>query len=157
MTFHAAVFGSYLCRFMIHRPRVVITYGSESVTTAELKGDTVGALPAAESRVRLLRMCHGAAAIVTVLDQMDKWSQILTADGYIGYVKNKPLERNVTTDDTGYRLRSHRIIQAFIMDGKVNLVWHQINYAEMNSEFASDTEAVTGVNVISPTWYFLAE
>ena len=41
------------------------------------------------------------------------------------------------------------------MDGKVNLVWHQINYAEMNSEFASDTEAVTGVNVISPTWYFL--
>lgn len=92
-------------------------------------------------------------SIVTVLDQMDKWSQILTADGYIGYVKNSRLKGIATTTrDTVYASPDYTSIH---MDGKVNLVWHQINYAEMNSEFASDTEAVTGVNVISPTWYFL--
>jgi spore germination protein YaaH len=39
----------------------------------------------------------------------------------------------------------------------VNLVWHQINYAEMNNNLASDMADVTGVNVISPTWYFLSD
>lgn len=131
--------------------RVVITYGSEEVTTAELKGDTAvryrGGI-----KSPIITDANGGS-IVTVLDQMDKWSQILTADGYIGYVKNSRLKGIATTTrDTVYASPDYTSIH---MDGKVNLVWHQINYAEMNSEFASDTESVTGVNVISPTWYFL--
>ena len=131
--------------------RVVITYGSESVTTAELKGDTAVRYRGGIKSPIITEATGGS--IVTVLDQMDKWSQILTADGYIGYVKNSHLKGIATTTrDTVYASPDYTSIH---MDGKVNLVWHQINYAEMNSEFASDTETVTGVNVISPTWYFL--
>lgn len=81
----------------------------------------------------------------------------MVADSHSGrlyrLVKNSRLKGIATTTrDTVYASPDYTSIH---MDGKVNLVWHQINYAEMNSEFASDTEAVTGVNVISPTWYFL--
>ena len=144
-------YSDLICAVYDTPSRVVITYGSESVTTAELKGDTAvryrGGI-----KSPIITEATGSS-IVTVLNQMDKWSQILTADGYIGYVKNSRLKGIATTTrDTVYASPDYTSIH---MDGKVNLVWHQINYAEMNSEFASDTEAVTGVNVISPTWYFL--
>ena len=144
-------YSDLICAVYDTPSRVVITYGSESVTTAELKGDTAVRYRGGIKSPIITEGTGGS--IVTVLDQMDKWSQILTADGYIGYVKNSRLKGIATTTrDTVYASPDYTSIH---MDGKVNLVWHQINYAEMNSEFASDTEAVTGVNVISPTWYFL--
>lgn len=144
-------YSDLICAVYDTPSRVVITYGSESVTTAELKGDTAVRYRGGIKSPIITEATGGS--IVTVLDQMDKWSQILTADGYIGYVKNSRLKGIATTTrDTVYASPDYTSIH---MDGKVNLVWHQINYAEMNSEFASDTEAVTGVNVISPTWYFL--
>ena len=144
-------YSDLICAVYDTPSRVVVTYGSESVTTAELKGDTAVRYRGGIKSPIITEATGGS--IVTVLDQMDKWSQILTADGYIGYVKNSRLKGIATTTrDTVYASPDYTSIH---MDGKVNLVWHQINYAEMNSEFASDTEAVTGVNVISPTWYFL--
>ena len=144
-------YSDLICAVYDTPSRVVITYGSESVTTAELKGDMAVRYRGGIKSPIITEATGGS--IVTVLDQMDKWSQILTADGYIGYVKNSRLKGIATTTrDTVYASPDYTSIH---MDGKVNLVWHQINYAEMNSEFASDTEAVTGVNVISSTWYFL--
>jgi spore germination protein YaaH len=92
---------------------------------------------------------------VTLLEQLENWSLVCTADGYIGYVKNSCLsdvqetERPSVYDGPEYTSLS--------LDERVNLIWHQINYAEMNAGFAEDTAQMSGVNVISPTWYFLAD
>lgn len=133
--------------------RVVITYGSEEVTTARIKKDTVVRYQGGIKSPIVTDVTEDSE--VTVLEQMDSWSKILTADGYIGYVKNKQLaDVTQTTRETVYAGPEYTSIH---LDEKVNLVWHQIDYQEMNSQFAEDTADVTGVNVISPTWYFLAD
>ena len=133
--------------------RVVITYGSEEVTTARIKKDTVVRYQGGIKSPIVTDVTEDSE--VTVLEQMDSWSKVLTADGYIGYVKNKQLaDVTQTTRETVYAGPEYMSIH---LDEKVNLVWHQIDYQEMNSQFAEDTADVTGVNVISPTWYFLAD
>ena len=133
--------------------RVVITYGSEEVTTARIKKDTVVRYQGGIKSPIVTDVTEDSE--VTVLEQMDSWSKVLTADGYIGYVKNKQLaDVTQTTRETVYAGPEYTSIH---LDEKVNLVWHQIDYQEMNSQFAEDTADVTGGNVISPTWYFLAD
>lgn len=133
--------------------RVVITYGSEDVTTARIKKDTVVRYQGGIKSPIVTDVTEDSE--VTVLEQMDSWSKVLTADGYIGYVKNKQLaDVTQTTRETVYAGPEYTSIH---LDEKVNLVWHQIDYQEMNSQFAEDTADITGVNVISPTWYFLAD
>lgn len=133
--------------------RVVLTYGSEEVTTARIKKDTVVRYQGGIKSPIVTDVTEDSE--VTVLEQMDSWSKVLTADGYIGYVKNKQLaDVTQTTRETVYAGPEYTSIH---LDEKVNLVWHQIDYQEMNSQFAEDTADVTGVNVISPTWYFLAD
>ena len=133
--------------------RVVITYGSEEVTTARIKKDTVVRYQGGIKSPIVTDVTEDSE--VTVLEQMDSWSKVLTADGYIGYVKNKQLaDVTQTTRETVYAGPEYTSIH---LDEKVNLVWHQIDYQEMNSQFSEDTADITGVNVISPTWYFLAD
>ena len=133
--------------------RVVITYGSKEVTTARIKKDTVVRYQGGIKSPIVTDVTGDSE--VTVLEQMDSWSKVLTADGYIGYVKNKQLaDVAQTTRETVYAGPEYTSLH---LDEKVNLVWHQIDYQEMNSQFAEDTADVTGVNVISPTWYFLAD
>ena len=92
---------------------------------------------------------------VRVVDRMKNWSRIVTADGFIGYMQNKdltePLEEEITRefDEIEY--------PSIAMDETVNLVWHMTGIAESNDYFASDTEGMKGVNVISPTWFSLED
>ena len=145
-------YSDLICAVYDTPSRVVITYGSESVTTAELKGDTAVRYRGGIKSPIITEATGGS--IVTVLDQMDKWSQILTADGYIGYVKNSRLKGIATTTrDTVYASPDYTSIH---MDGKVNLVWHQISNMDSNYALSSDIESMTGVNTISPTWFSVA-
>ncbi|MCD7840987.1 MAG: SH3 domain-containing protein, partial [Lachnospiraceae bacterium] len=69
--------------------RVVITSGSTTVTTAEIKKDAVVRYRGGIKSEILTKVSVGEQ--VTVIEQMDRWSQVVTSDGYIGYIKNKYL------------------------------------------------------------------
>lgn len=43
------------------------------------------------------------------------------------------------------------------MDGRVNLAWHQVTSTDANSYFADAVQNMTGVNVISPTWFSVTD
>ena len=92
---------------------------------------------------------------VFVLDQLSHWMKVLTKDGYIGYVKSgrmaEPATENVTTDIPAQEYPS------IAMDGKVTLVWHQISSKDGNDTLSDMTAKMTGVNVISPTWFSLTD
>lgn len=133
--------------------RVVITFGSREVTTAELKRDTAVRYQGGIKSPILTEAEKGS--LVTVLEEMDQWSRVLTEDGYIGYVKNSRMKDFYPTRRDMYR--EEETYTSLSLGERVNLVWHQINYPEMNQNFADDTGTMTGVNVISPTWYFLAD
>lgn len=133
--------------------RIVVTRGSVQQTVANVKKD---------SAVRYLGGIKSpiitdvtAGSQVRVLEQMENWSQIMTADGYIGYIKNNRLSDIETiTTETFYQEPQYTSIS---LGEKVNLVWHQINYPEMNSDLKKNISGMSGVNVISPTWYYLSD
>lgn len=133
--------------------RIVVTRGSVQQTVATVKRD---------SAVRYLGGIKSpiitdvsAGSQVRVLEQMENWSQIMTSDGYIGYIRNNRLSDIQTImAEMFYQEPQYTNIS---LDGKVNLVWHQINYPEMNSDLKKDISDMSGVNVISPTWYYLSD
>lgn len=133
--------------------RLVVTRGTTERTVATVSRDSaVRYLGGIKSPI-ITDVAKGKQ--VSVLEQMENWSQIMTEDGYIGYIKNSRLSdiRTIQTD-TFYQGPEYTSIR---VDGRVNLVWHQINYPEMNANLEQDIAAMTGVNVISPTWYYLSD
>ena len=43
------------------------------------------------------------------------------------------------------------------MEEPVNLSWHQVTSEEANAYFTDAVANVSGVNVISPTWFYLQD
>ena len=92
---------------------------------------------------------------LTLLEELDNWYKVASDDGYIGYVQKKDvsipaqitLERADTIEDYTY----------LTMDVPVNMVWHNMEVVEANAYFQDMTQSMTGVNVISPTWFFAAD
>lgn len=133
--------------------RIVITFGSREVTTAEVRRDAAVRYQGGIKSPILTEVSGGS--LVTVLEEMEDWSQVLTEDGYIGYIRNSSLRNFYPTQrDTYWQGEEYTSLS---LEGRVNLVWHQINYPEMNGNLSDDTANMTGVNVISPTWYFLSD
>ena len=92
-----------------------------------------------------------AGETVDVLETMDKWSRVRTADGYIGYVENRKLEAGeqiapVSTFEAP-------VYTSISMDGKVRLGFHQVTRQEGNNTLESYVSNAGGMNVIVPTWF----
>lgn len=133
--------------------RIVVTRGSVQCEVADVKRDSaVRYLGGIKSPI-LTDVAAGSQ--VKVLEQMENWSQVMTTDGYIGYIKNNRLSNIQTiTTETFYQEPEYTSMS---LGEKVNLVWHQINYPEMNDNLKKDISGMSGVNVISPTWYYLSD
>ena len=133
--------------------RVVITMGSQTVTEALLKKDAKIRTGAGIKRTILSDGKKGDA--VTVLAVENKWARVRTADGMIGYVKEKTLKD--VQEKTRESVYSGPEYTSLSMEGRLNLVWHGIYYEEANDLLEEDTKDMSWVNVISPTWYDLAD
>ncbi len=132
--------------------RVVVTMGSEAVTTAEVKRNCK--LRESESVKSFILTDLTKEQQVRILSQEEDgdWSLVMTEDGYIGSVKTKYLKNQTdTVTETTYAPD----YTSLALSERVNLVWHEINYPEMNANLAEDVSGISGVNVISPTWYYL--
>lgn len=133
--------------------RIVISRGSRTVTSAVVKKNSAVRYLGGIKSLVLTEAQKGSE--VVILEQMEHWSQIRTADGYIGYIKNSSLTE--ISEQTRPSVYTGPEYTSLSMEDRVNLIWHQIDYAQMNDNFAEDTAQMSGVNVISPTWYFLSD
>lgn len=91
--------------------------------------------------------------LVTVLETVDSWVKVCSQDGFIGYVKEKTLggEQEVLYDDNF----EEPVFQHITKDFRINMAWHQVTNQSANSNIASVLATTKGVNVISPTWFYL--
>lgn len=87
--------------------------------------------------------------------ELEEWSQVATMDGYIGYVEKKKVSK--PADAVFDRAFEREQYTYLTMDEPVNLVWHQVTTPEANAGFADATQNMTGVNVISPTWFYIKD
>ena len=79
---------------------------------------------------------------------------IMTADGYTGYIQTEDISEPEAIEARTAKKDSYERITR---DHKINLVWHQSTSTESNDAMAEMTAEMTGVNVISPTWFSVTD
>jgi len=92
---------------------------------------------------------------VRIIQEEERWSKVVTEDGYIGYIRKWSLREP-------YMEAQESDFQAPVYEGtslgeKVVLVWHQVTKQEANQGLEALIARTKGVNVVSPTWYAMSD
>lgn len=94
---------------------------------------------------------------VTVLEQMETWSKVKTADSVIGYVENKRLSELQTSQPIPVTDYEDPEYTSLTKDYKINLGWHVVAGVAGNDTLDSVLAQAKDLNVISPTWFKLSD
>lgn len=123
-------------------------WGTVPVTT--VKGDTnmrtLGGVKAP------IIAAVGEGTEVLVLDPLDDWTRIETADGFYGYVENKYLAE--TTEKTLEPVTDvpEREPQYRRVEGRASIAWNVVSFKESNDSIEGMLVGTKGINVLAPTW-----
>lgn len=90
---------------------------------------------------------------VAVIERMDNWSKVVTSDALIGYVENRKMSEPVSTAMTPVTDYQEPEYKRTALDGKVNMVWHNIAGVAGNDTFSGRIDNTKSVNVAAPTWF----
>lgn len=133
--------------------RVVITTQWGDYTVASSKKDTqIRCLGGIKSPI-LADVKKGTE--LTVLAPDETWTKVATADGIIGYIKSKALgSTSMKTLTSDYVEEEFTHIKK---DFKINLGWHQVTNTSANNNISTILQSTKGINVISPTWFYLKD
>ena len=97
---------------------------------------------------------------VQILEVMETWTKIKTADGFFGYVENNTLSEPYDATDTPVSgaydpVEDYGTVPTIMSDVKVILGWHQIYFADDGTNLESVLTPGSCVNVVSPTWFYI--
>ena len=124
-------------------------WGTEPVAT--LKGDTnmrtLGGVKAP------IIASVGEGTEVLVLDPLDDWTRIETADGYYGYVENKYLSETTEREMEPVTDVPEMEPQYRRLDGRVCMAWNMVSFQESNNSIEGMLVGTKGINVLAPTWF----
>ena len=92
---------------------------------------------------------------VIYMQALEEWVQVSTMDGYIGYIQKEDISDPETKDfERDFQREEYSYLT---MDAKVNIGWHQVTSKDANAYLADTIANVSGMNVISPTWFYLQD
>lgn len=131
--------------------RVVITTEWGEVDTITVKRDSQVRVKGGIKSPILCDVEKGQ--VLDLLETGDKWTKVCTKDGYVGYVKNNYLGEVGTAtikDDFEEPVFTH-----LTRDYTIEMAWHQVTSKDANSNVANVLQNTKGINVISPTWFYL--
>lgn len=94
---------------------------------------------------------------VELLEQMDTWSRVKTADSMIGYVENKRLTNLNTEVETPVADYIAPEYTGAALEGRVSLGWHAVYGLGGNDTLDAMVAEGKGMNVIAPTWFSLTD
>ena len=133
--------------------RIAIQYKFSNVQTVTVKKDTVIRYRGGIKSKILTKTAKDT--VLRLMNEGEDWDQVATDDGYIGYIQKKKVSAADTTDyKRSFKAEAYSY---FTMDEPVNLAWHQVTSTDANNYFADTTQNMTGVNVISPTWFSVSD
>ena len=133
--------------------RISIQYKFKNVKTVTVKKNTSIRYRGGIKSAILTSVKKGIK--LRLIEEMENWDQVATDDGYIGYIDKKKVgEAEKTKFERSFKKEEYSYLT---MDSKVNMVWHQVTSTDANAYFADATANMTGVNVISPTWFYLTD
>lgn len=133
--------------------RIAIQYKFSNVQTVTVKKDTVIRYRGGIKSKILTKTAKDT--VLRLMNEGEDWDQVATDDGYIGYIQKEKVSAADTTDyKRSFKAEAYSY---FTMDEPVNLAWHQVTSTDANNYFADTTQNMTGVNVISPTWFSVSD
>lgn len=133
--------------------RIAIQYKFSNVQTVTVKKDTVIRYRGGIKSKILTKTAKDT--VLRLMNEGEDWDQVAADDGYIGYIQKKKVSAADTTDyKRSFKAEAYSY---FTMDEPVNLAWHQVTSTDANNYFADTTQNMTGVNVISPTWFSVSD
>ena len=132
---------------------VLVDYSWGERLAATVKKDTAVRFGSGIKEEILTSVTEGET--VYILEQLDKWSRVVAPDGFIGYIQNKRITESAQTEFT--REFTPQEYPSLTKDETINLIWHRIDNSDSNGYLRQDTKKMTGVNVISPTWFSLTD
>ena len=133
--------------------RIAIQYKFKNVKTVTVKKNTSIRYRGGIKSAILTSVKKGTK--LRLIEEMENWDQVATDDGYIGYIDKKKVgEAEKTKFERSFNREQYSYLT---MDSKVNMVWHQVTSTDANAYFADAIANMTGVNVISPTWFYLTD
>lgn len=133
--------------------RVVIRNEWDGVEQATVQSDTAQVRQKGGIKSLILADVQKGDTLL-YLENLDNWCKVMTADGYTGYIQTEDIsEPEAIKARTAKKDSYERITR----DHKINLVWHQSTSTESNDAMAEMTAEMTGVNVISPTWFSVTD
>ena len=133
--------------------RIAIQYKFKNIKTVTVKKNTSIRYRGGIKSAILTSVKKGTK--LRLIEEMENWDQVATDDGYIGYIDKKKVgEAEKTKFERSFKKEKYSYLT---MDSKVNMVWHQVTSTDANAYFADATANMTGVNVISPTWFYLTD
>lgn len=94
-----------------------------------------------------------AGDTVEILEKMENWSKVKSADAIIGYVENKRLKNEGSVEEVPVADYTASEYTGIAMEGKVSLGWHSIGGPGGNSTLDGMVAGTKGMNVIAPTWF----
>lgn len=133
--------------------RVVIRNEWDGVEQATVQSDTAQVRQKGGIKSLILADVQKGDTLL-YLENLDNWCKVMTADGYTGYIQTEDISEPEAIEARTAKKDSYERITR---DHKINLVWHQSTSTESNDEMAEMTAEMTGVNVISPTWFSVTD
>ena len=133
--------------------RVVIRNEWDGVEQATVQSDTAQVRQKGGIKSLILADVQKGDTLL-YLENLDNWCKVMTADGYTGYIQTEDIAEPEAIEARTAKKDSYERITR---DHKINLVWHQSTSTESNDAMAEMTAEMTGVNVISPTWFSVTD
>ena len=118
--------------------RVVIRNEWDGVEQATVQSDTAQVRQKGGIKSLILADVQKGDTLL-YLENLDNWCKVMTAEAIEARTAKKDSYERITRDH------------------KINLVWHQSTSTESNDAMAEMTAEMTGVNVISPTWFSVTD
>ena len=150
---YVKLFTNYSYECYDRHVQVNTEWGTRQV--AQLKKDTAVRLRGGVKSPILTQVVKGDT--LEILEQMETWSKVKTADAVIGYVENKRLgeiTEETETPVTDYQAPEYTSLTA---DSKICLGWHSIGGVAGNDTLYSMVSGTKGMNVIAPTWFSMTD
>lgn len=136
--------------------RIQVYTQYEGRQTAKIKKDTQVRYQGGIKSEILTDVSEGDKVIL--LEQMENWSKVKTADGIIGYVENKKID-DIMAETPSFENPGSKYgdleFTSNTRDFKINLGWHQLGGPAGNDTLEETIQDTKALNVISPTWFYL--